>query len=74
MKEIEQYCVLGKEEEELMKKAFSVMELTARSYHKVLKTARTIADLEGEERIRFSHLSEALGYRTMEHKGKENGV
>lgn len=44
------------------------MELTARTYHRIIKTARTIADLEGEERIRESHLKEALGYRIMDEK------
>lgn len=67
-KEIEEYCCLGKEEEKLMKRAFTNLGLTARTYHKILKTARTIADLEGRERIDAGHLKEALGYRTLDKK------
>lgn len=62
-KKIAKYCCLGSEEEEMMKNAFDRMNLTARTYHKVLKVARTIADLGGEERIQKKHLAEALGYR-----------
>ena len=62
-KGLKRYCALGAEEKRLMEQAFSVMELTARGYHRILKTARTIADLEGEEQIRENHLKEALGYR-----------
>lgn len=42
--------------------------MTARTYHKVLKVARTIADLEGENKIRAVHLKEAIGYRTLDKK------
>ena len=68
VKELEKYCVLGKEEDDLMRKAFAQYHLTARTYHKVLKTARTIADLASEERIRANHLREALSYRAMDQK------
>ena len=67
-KGLKRYCALGAEEKRLMEQAFSVMELTARGYHRILKTARTIADLEGEEQIRESHLKEALGYRMVDKK------
>lgn len=66
--EMEQCCVLGEAEEKLMKQAFSRLGLTARTYHKILKVARTIADLDGEERILEKHLKEAVGYRTMDKK------
>ena len=46
-----------------MGQIFEQMELTARTYHKVLKVARTIADLAEEEKIQLSHLREAVGYR-----------
>ena len=49
----------------MMRQAFERLNLTARTYHKVLKTARTIADLEGEEQIRMEHLQEALIYRNV---------
>ena len=47
----------------MMQKAFEQLHLTGRAYYKVLKVARTIADLAGEEQITAVHLSEALGYR-----------
>ncbi len=68
VKELEQYCMLGGEEEHLMKQAFTQMNLTARTYHKILRVARTIADMEEEPRIRLPHLREAIGYRTMDQK------
>ena len=61
--EVNQYCKLGAKEKKMMEKAFSVMGLTARGYHKILKTARTIADMERKEQIQEKHLKEALGYR-----------
>lgn len=67
-KGLKRYCALGAEEKRLMEQAFSVMGLTARGYHRILKTARTIADLEGEEQIRENHLKEALGYRMVDKK------
>ena len=66
--EIKYYCALGKRERALMEQAFTVMGLTARAYHRIIKTARTIADLSGEERIRENHLKEAVGYRVVDEK------
>lgn len=51
-----------------MQKAFSSLSLTARTYHKILKVARTIADLEGEQDILEGHIMEAIGYRTIDKK------
>ena len=65
-REIKKWCVLQEKEEKLMEKVFRKLELSARGYHKVLKVARTIADLDGSERIREPHLMEALGYRGLE--------
>ena len=66
--DLEQYCALDAEGEALMRKAFLALDLTARTYHKILKVARTIADLDGSEHIRAPHLKEAAGYRTMDKK------
>lgn len=66
--ELERYCVLGSGEIKMMERAFSLMDLTARGYHRLLRTARTIADLDGEERIRENHLREALGLRMVDEK------
>ena len=68
VKEIQEICHLGEKEEELMKKAFSSLSLTARTYHKILRVARTIADLEGEQDIFVEHIKEALGYRMIDKK------
>ena len=62
---IEKYCLLGSKEKKLMELAYNSLQLSARTYHRVLKVARTIADLEGEEKILEKHISEALAYRFM---------
>lgn len=64
--EIEKYCRLQKEEERMMRQAYETMNLTVRSYHKILKVARTIADLEQKKEIDLAALKEALGYRVMD--------
>ncbi len=61
--ELERYCELGREEKQLMELAYRQLDLSARTYHRILKVARTIADLGHSERIREEHLSEALAYR-----------
>lgn len=66
--EIRKYCVLDKECESLMQDAFDNLALSARAYNRILKVARTIADLEGCENITLSHLAEAIGYRSMDKK------
>ncbi len=68
VKNIEEFCRLGKKEEQIMKRAYESLGLTARTYHKILKVARTIADLAGSEDILEEHLMEAMGYRTMDKK------
>ena len=55
--------ILGRAEDELMLKAAEQLRLSARAYHRMLKVARTIADLDGEERIARVHVAEALTYR-----------
>ena len=60
---ISRYCPLDQGCSRMMEKAFLHLGLTMRGYHKVLKVARTAADLEGSERIREEHLAEALMYR-----------
>jgi magnesium chelatase family protein len=62
-KAIETAAPLDKDASALIKAAAEKMNLTARGYHRVLKVARTIADLDGEERVRRIHLAEALSYR-----------
>ncbi len=62
-KAIKKFCKLGKEELAFMEKAYQKLELSARAYYKILKVARTIADLEPSEDIRVKHLLEAMCYR-----------
>ena len=64
--ELEKYCFLGKKEEDFMKKVFALKNLSMRTYHKVLKVARTIADVDGKEDITVEHLPEAVSYRIVE--------
>lgn len=61
--EIRQFCALDEAGRSLMKAAMNQMHLSARAYHRVLKLARTIADLAGSEMIAPAHLAEALQYR-----------
>ena len=67
-KEIKKFCVIGDEEKEYIEKIFKIKNLSARTYHKILKVARTIADLEGVENIKKAHLVEATSYRGLEEK------
>jgi len=68
-KEIEVYCPLSDSNYQLVEKAITRLSLSARAYHRILKVARTIADLAGSRDIRTEHLSEAIGYRRMDQKG-----
>ena len=64
--ELRYHCVLDDESAELMKDAFEAFGLTARSYDRILKVARTIADLDDSDRITADHIAEAIQYRTVE--------
>lgn len=66
--QIERVCGLDWQETAFMEKIYEKFELTARSYHRILKVARTIADLAGAERVMQSHLSEAVCYRVADRK------
>jgi len=70
--EIKQYCVLDDAGNRLMRDAYQKFSLSMRSYYKIIKTARTIADLEGSPDICRVHLGEALGYRIG--SGKYNNI
>lgn len=61
--EIERLCILGETAEQLLRQAMSRMNWSARAYHRVLKVARTIADLEGQAQITVKHVGEAIQYR-----------
>ncbi|MBO7624966.1 MAG: magnesium chelatase, partial [Bacteroidales bacterium] len=62
----QQYCLPDDAGNRLLKMAMEKLGLSARAYTRILKVARTIADLEGQERIGVSHLSEAINYRSLD--------
>jgi magnesium chelatase family protein len=66
LKKIEKYCQIDLKSQDLLRKYVNSGKLSARGYHRVLKVARTIADLENSEKISFDHLAEALMYRIKE--------
>lgn len=66
--EVREYCALNLSGERMMRQAYETLHLTARSYHKILKVARTIADLEEADQISEAHLAEAIGYRMIDAK------
>ena len=67
-KDIKKFCKLGIREEAFLENAFCTMELSARAYHKILRVARTIADIDGSQDIKEIHLMEAVGYRMTDGK------
>ena len=64
--QIEKFCIMTPEAQELLKKAFDRLSLSMRGYHKILKVARTIADIETKEYIESSHIQEAILYRSLD--------
>ena len=71
---VHRYCTLEEDCRKMMSSIYESMHLTARSYHRILKTARTIADLAGEDLIRTEHLAEAVSYRAVDRKYWENAL
>ncbi|KKD62325.1 ATP-dependent protease, partial [Grimontia sp. AD028] len=65
-REIETYCPLDKADADFLETALHRLGLSIRAYHRIIKVARTIADLSGEANIQRGHLAEALGYRSMD--------
>ena len=64
--QIKKYCQIDSKSRNLLRNYIDSGKLSARGYHRVLKVARTIADLDNSENISFNHLSEALMYRVRE--------
>ena len=68
-KQIQVYCKLTSKSLLLLESAMKKLSLSARAYDRILKVARTIADLEGEETLREAHIAEAIQYRSLDREG-----
>ena len=68
---IKRYCTPDAASEKLLRQAYQQLNLSARAYQRILKVARTIADVEGSEAIRPEHFAEAIQYRSLDKNGQE---
>jgi len=68
-KQIREFCILDNTSKELLKNAMERLNLSARAYDRILKVARTIADLENAQDISTTHISEAIQYRSLDREG-----
>lgn len=73
-KETERFCRIGEKEDRLLQSMFETLPFSARSYHRILRVARTIADLDGKSRIGEEHILEAMGYRPPDRNEWMRGV
>jgi len=67
--ELAQHCRLSTADRQLLEDAVERLQLSARSMHRILRVARTVADLQGSEEIRTAHVAEAIGYRQLDRGG-----
>ncbi|PSU48702.1 ATP-dependent protease, partial [Photobacterium aphoticum] len=65
-RELDSHCALARSDAEFLESALHQLGLSIRAYHRIIKVARTIADLAGSAQIERGHLAEALGYRAMD--------
>ena len=68
MDELENHCKLNQASQQFLQLTCDKLQLSARAYHRVIKLARTIADMGGIEEIGKVHLSEAIGYRSLDRR------
>jgi magnesium chelatase family protein len=67
-RQLRKYCALDEAGKGLLKQAMEDLGLSARAHDRILRVARTIADLEGSADVREGHVSEAIGYRSLDRK------
>jgi magnesium chelatase family protein len=67
-RQLRKFCVLDTECQGLMQNAMETLGLSARAHDRILRVSRTIADLEGADTIQHPHLTEAIGYRSLDRK------
>lgn len=67
-RQLRRYCILDSEGQRLLQTAMEELGLSARAHDRILRVARTIADLDSSDTIRPSHLTEAIGYRSLDRK------
>ena len=67
-RDMEKYCSLKESSQNIMEMAFQKYKFSARTYNKIIKVSRTIADLEGKDNIEDNHILEAIRYRTLNNK------
>ena len=63
-----EFCKLSESGKKILERCFETMDLSARAYDKILRIARTIADLEGSANIEVPHITEAVQYRSLDRK------
>ena len=67
-RQLRKYCALDEAGKTLLRQAMESLGLSARAHHRILRVARTIADLEGSADIQDGHVTEAIGYRSLDRK------
>jgi magnesium chelatase family protein len=67
-RQLRRHCMLGDEARGLLKSAMEDLGLSARAHDRILRVARTVADLEGEKELTPAHVVEAIGYRSLDRK------
>ncbi len=70
-KMLDEYCALDPQSSSMLKKVMELKGLSARAYSRILKVARTIADLDSSQTIELKHVAEAIQYRTLD---KDNWI